>query len=479
MSEQTEIGTAQDLAASIGFDDYRDDPAWIRAESINRNEVDTFGVNGDGDPEDRGTYPRPLATVLTAYHEGEAEGFWTRVAAYLAGMMNVPGFSSENLRTPPAPFSIDTHVDENGDAWATIWLASGRIVQLGPDTIAAYADVRTLDLGTPEVTMSLMLDSGRRVSEWRSLISGLGSAIAEDRELAQRLDVYELGDVDERLGALIPDVEEELIRRSDRVALGIGRAVIGQYREELEAPEDLSFGINGGDLVELVCSAFEDASGDDAERRARDRRLGRVIHHCPECGHHEPIPHWEGRDVARELPIESFAVSCPECGRTRRQLAMSMDPADRRSVIIRALDAACLSVQTDIGQTDGGTAGIFFSGQNETRFAELFDEYLDLELIPDEEEELAAEEDGPNAISDIELDDALQDLIDRGVAEKRGDRYFHIGTDEPLGADAHRGQCGLCRQPLGEEETIEGFGGIAHKRCVDAVGGAALNGEGS
>ena len=48
-----------------------------------------------------------------------------------------------------------------------------------------------------------------------------------------------------------------------------------------------------------------------------------------------------------------------------------------------ALDAACLTVQNAIGQTDGGVAGIFFSGANGDRFKAMMRAYIEMEYSMD------------------------------------------------------------------------------------------------
>lgn len=51
------------------------------------------------------------------------------------------------------------------------------------------------------------------------------------------------------------------------------------------------------------------------------------------------------------------------------------------SCIEAALNAACLSIQTFIGQDDGGVAGVFFTGANEHRFNELMLNYINYEQL--------------------------------------------------------------------------------------------------
>ena len=50
-----------------------------------------------------------------------------------------------------------------------------------------------------------------------------------------------------------------------------------------------------------------------------------------------------------------------------------------------ALNAACYAVQEAVGQTDGGPASVFFSGNYETAFVNLFKPYCELELMDAEE----------------------------------------------------------------------------------------------
>ena len=44
-----------------------------------------------------------------------------------------------------------------------------------------------------------------------------------------------------------------------------------------------------------------------------------------------------------------------------------------------ALNEACYAIQQAIGQTDGGLAGVFFSGDNGNAFKELMAEYIHTE----------------------------------------------------------------------------------------------------
>ena len=50
-----------------------------------------------------------------------------------------------------------------------------------------------------------------------------------------------------------------------------------------------------------------------------------------------------------------------------------------------ALNAACLSIQDALGQTDGGAAGIFFSGDAEEKIKEILREYVRFEIATLEE----------------------------------------------------------------------------------------------
>ena len=45
-----------------------------------------------------------------------------------------------------------------------------------------------------------------------------------------------------------------------------------------------------------------------------------------------------------------------------------------------ALNAAILSVQDELGQTDGGVAGIYFSGNREDIILEILKSYIQIEI---------------------------------------------------------------------------------------------------
>lgn len=45
-----------------------------------------------------------------------------------------------------------------------------------------------------------------------------------------------------------------------------------------------------------------------------------------------------------------------------------------------ALNAACLSIQNELGQTDGGIAGIYFSGIAEEKILEILKDYIGSEI---------------------------------------------------------------------------------------------------
>lgn len=58
------------------------------------------------------------------------------------------------------------------------------------------------------------------------------------------------------------------------------------------------------------------------------------------------------------------------------------DPNDQKDTdpaIEDALNAACLAIQNRIGQTDGGVASIFFSGEERENFAAVMRRYIALE----------------------------------------------------------------------------------------------------
>lgn len=57
-------------------------------------------------------------------------------------------------------------------------------------------------------------------------------------------------------------------------------------------------------------------------------------------------------------------------------------------ILDEALNSACLTIQQAIGQTDGGVAGMFFSGDNRETFIQLFRQYIDQEM------QMAGDEEG-------------------------------------------------------------------------------------
>jgi hypothetical protein len=46
-----------------------------------------------------------------------------------------------------------------------------------------------------------------------------------------------------------------------------------------------------------------------------------------------------------------------------------------------ALNAAILSIQDELGQQDGGVAGIYFSGDKEEQILSLFKSYIQTEIM--------------------------------------------------------------------------------------------------
>jgi hypothetical protein len=46
-----------------------------------------------------------------------------------------------------------------------------------------------------------------------------------------------------------------------------------------------------------------------------------------------------------------------------------------------ALNAAILSIQDELGQTDGGVAGIYFSGDKEEEILSLLKSYIQTEIM--------------------------------------------------------------------------------------------------
>lgn len=51
-----------------------------------------------------------------------------------------------------------------------------------------------------------------------------------------------------------------------------------------------------------------------------------------------------------------------------------------QSMAENALNAACLSIQNELSQTDGGIAGIYFSGENEDMILSILKSYIHTEI---------------------------------------------------------------------------------------------------
>ena len=51
-----------------------------------------------------------------------------------------------------------------------------------------------------------------------------------------------------------------------------------------------------------------------------------------------------------------------------------------QTIAENALNAACLSIQNELGQTDGGIAGIYFSGINEDMILTMLKSYIHTEI---------------------------------------------------------------------------------------------------
>lgn len=47
----------------------------------------------------------------------------------------------------------------------------------------------------------------------------------------------------------------------------------------------------------------------------------------------------------------------------------------------RALNAAIFSIQEELGQTDGGVAGIYFSGDKEHLITQILKDYITTEIM--------------------------------------------------------------------------------------------------
>lgn len=259
-------------------------------------------------------------------------------------IMSCFGYTSAAIQGP-----IDAHEHE-GFLWRTVWLNDGRVIQVGPRSAMIFTGPEQLSRAVPFGELD-----DRRADE-----------PTPDPQFGEDAD------------SLIRE-----LRRQDELALALGRAVVDNFAEELEGDLDL----NGGDVVQVISEVFQyetQLGNDEVGRRVlreRDRRAGVVATYCPQCGEGNSLgDHWDGVDAARELRLQPFQGHCPKCGTTRVELALDAARDEREIMIEGSLDAACLSIQDAIGQTDGGLASMFFSGPNGDRFRELMDRYLDDEL---------------------------------------------------------------------------------------------------
>ena len=54
--------------------------------------------------------------------------------------------------------------------------------------------------------------------------------------------------------------------------------------------------------------------------------------------------------------------------------------AEIQAIAEQALNAACESIQDALGQTDGGIAGIYFTGENEDMILSILKSYIHTEI---------------------------------------------------------------------------------------------------
>lgn len=54
--------------------------------------------------------------------------------------------------------------------------------------------------------------------------------------------------------------------------------------------------------------------------------------------------------------------------------------AEIQAIAEQALNAACESIQDALGQTDGGIAGIYFTGENEDMVLSILKSYIHTEI---------------------------------------------------------------------------------------------------
>lgn len=65
----------------------------------------------------------------------------------------------------------------------------------------------------------------------------------------------------------------------------------------------------------------------------------------------------------------------------------NLTPAEVQQITADALDALCLSIQDAIGQTDGGVAGIYFSGDHPIN--QIIEDYIRTEIMFGKAEQIA------------------------------------------------------------------------------------------
>lgn len=94
-----------------------------------------------------------------------------------------------------------------------------------------------------------------------------------------------------------------------------------------------------------------------------------------------------------------------------------LTPKEIDDVLEEALNSACFTIQKAIGQTDGGVAGVFFTGDNREKFDQLFRQYIGLEMN-------MAGDDEDNRLKDALIAAGFEDISTGG-----GFGALHLAND--------------------------------------------------
>jgi len=125
-----------------------------------------------------------------------------------------------------------------------------------------------------------------------------------------------------------------------------------------------------------------------------------------------------------------------------------------------ALNSACFEIQTAIGQTDGGLAGVFFSGPNGEAIVAKMVEYINFEMQFEEDDVVVEKDDFPYRVrlASVGNPDYRQDP----------DRSLSGVPDQWVGVDGPAMAAMVCRTYIEEHEL--GGGNWAGGIVIDCRG---------